>query len=112
MKPFDPTKPVQLRDGRPARILCTDTKGLRPILALHLIDGLVECPMKHYRNGQVGDSQCGVDLVNVPVKKWKWVYSLNGFTYVTDRHYANKNDVKGSDYFTIIGRILESEIEE
>ena len=34
-KPFDPLKPVQTRDGRKARIICTDRKmdGF-PILAL------------------------------------------------------------------------------
>lgn len=33
---FDPTKPVRTRDGRPARIICTDRKalGAAPIAAL------------------------------------------------------------------------------
>lgn len=34
MKAFDPTKPVQTRDGRKARIICTDAKGVLPIIAL------------------------------------------------------------------------------
>ena len=31
---LDINKPVQTRDGQPARILCTDKKGNLPILAL------------------------------------------------------------------------------
>ena len=36
MTKFDPTKPVQTRDGREARIICTDVerKGDWPIVAL------------------------------------------------------------------------------
>lgn len=33
-KEFDPTKPVQTRNGRKARILCTDRKNTYPIVAL------------------------------------------------------------------------------
>lgn len=38
-KKFDHTKPVRTRDGRPARIICTDAEGLvgnyeRPIIAI------------------------------------------------------------------------------
>jgi hypothetical protein len=38
MKPFDPTKPVQQRCGRAARIICTDSKAIcgithQPIVA-------------------------------------------------------------------------------
>lgn len=36
-KPFDPTKPVQLADGTPARIICTDKKGAPPIAAFRII---------------------------------------------------------------------------
>lgn len=32
-KPFDPTKPVQTRDGRQARILCTDVAAGPPLVA-------------------------------------------------------------------------------
>ena len=31
---FDPTKPVQCRNGRKARIICTDAKGEYSIFAL------------------------------------------------------------------------------
>jgi hypothetical protein len=31
---FDPNRPVQTRDGREARVLCTDASGDYPIVAL------------------------------------------------------------------------------
>lgn len=34
MTTFDPTKPVQCRDGRKARIVCANKRGERPIVAL------------------------------------------------------------------------------
>jgi len=33
-KQFDPSKPVQTRDGLPARIICTDAKCDFPIIGL------------------------------------------------------------------------------
>jgi len=39
---FDPTKPVQTRDGRKARILYTDIKSGYPIVALTTEPGGVE----------------------------------------------------------------------
>jgi hypothetical protein len=73
-KTFDPTKPVETRDGRAARIICTDKKGGCPILAL------VETNLKggreytqYYNND--GSSAGGVtreDLVNVPVRTSKF----------------------------------------
>jgi hypothetical protein len=70
-KPLDLTKPVQTRDGRPARIVCTDRKRENyPVLALvtnstgfeevtsHCADG------KFYESGKISHH----DLVNVPPK--------------------------------------------
>lgn len=74
-KPFDPTKPVQTRDGRPVRILSTQSKFVfmgvsQPIIA----EGLD-------KHGNVSLSNCGIDgrvypgfesscdLINIPEKK-------------------------------------------
>lgn len=77
MKPLDLTKPVQTRDGRPARIICTDRKSDHyPILALLMEDGTEyttsftvdgEC----YQNG--GENR--TDLVNVPPKRTSRFYN-------------------------------------
>lgn len=73
MKPFDPTKPAQTCDGRPARILCTDLKTYLqwPILAaVTELDGREHTyyfsaagvlPGYAINNGRG-------DLVNVPVE--------------------------------------------
>ena len=63
---FDPTKPVQTRDGRKARIICTDIKDDTPILAA--VDcGTFESVEHYYRsglvNGAVGSQD---DLINTP----------------------------------------------
>lgn len=70
-KTFDPTKPVQLRDGRAARILATDLKshyGTRIVAALTAPTTGNEHVLTFYTNGRfmstTADSDS--DLVNVP----------------------------------------------
>lgn len=69
---FDPTKPVQTRDGRKARILCTDLKGREPytIVATHRnkSDEDVEYVSTFTAEGRMfGSEQCNPnDLVNIP----------------------------------------------
>jgi hypothetical protein len=80
-KPFDVTKPVQTRDGRKARIICTDRdhidgsivaliqqsngphEGEETILS-HFKDGCWTTP-----NGKPHSN----DLINIPVKKTGWM---------------------------------------
>lgn len=68
-KPFDPTKPVQLRDGSPARIIAVDVKHRSyPIVAVYTsANGEEFCESftsegKFYRDGR----EDNMDLVNVP----------------------------------------------
>lgn len=71
-KTFDPTKPVQTRDGRPARIICTDRKGEFPIVALLDYD---EVDARAFAaNGTVwGDGPDHKnDLINIPTKVTKY----------------------------------------
>jgi hypothetical protein len=68
MPALDLTKPVQTRDGRPVRILCTDRKGTAyPVVALVGGDRqeviMVTESGRHF-SGEENKS----DLVNVPVK--------------------------------------------
>ena len=68
---FDPTKPVQTRNGRKARIVCTDFKGSRPILALveDLCNTNLELTQVYNTDGTIGLALCeDLDLVNVPEK--------------------------------------------
>jgi|SRR5215471_6757454 len=75
-KPFDPTKPVQTRDGRVAEIVRTNVDHPDyPILALiRSREGRQEGVQytnegRRYGSGHVN----GTDLVNVPEKIVRWV---------------------------------------
>lgn len=83
MKPFDPTKPVQTRDGRKARIICTDRNyqvGVHrwPIVAI--IEGSSDDVMSYHENGLAHFSgTSGADLINIPAEfefeRWVNVYA-------------------------------------
>lgn len=67
---FDPSKPVQTRDGRPARVLCTDASGSYPIAAL--ING----DLRTYTSEGLFVEDCGedtLDLVNIPEETVEYV---------------------------------------
>jgi hypothetical protein len=80
MKPFDATKPVQTRDGRPARIICTDRKGSyggsnQPIIALIKQANGDEGTITYCSDGKfwnLADSHA-CDLVNIPTKRKVYV---------------------------------------
>lgn len=71
---FDPTKPVQCRNGQPARIIATDRKdtGL-PIVALYQAnsgcEGVGFYSSKGFWSGTGGHA---LDLVNIPDVKIGW----------------------------------------
>jgi hypothetical protein len=69
---FDPTKPVQTRDGRKARIICTDACCEDPIIALVDSNGheyvfWYSLTGKHSRDDIESDN----DLINIPEPKPK-----------------------------------------
>lgn len=73
MKLFDPTKPVQTRDGKPARILCTDFKSNDhdlPIAAAVMLEYGNEAVCFYTVSGLFHDNALfsSLDLVNVPVE--------------------------------------------
>jgi hypothetical protein len=82
---FDPKKPVQTRDGRPARILCTDAKSSFPIIALVTMFDGSEAAHPYYAEGNSRSSSIHpFDLVNVPVKRTitvrRWLIVFNDGT--------------------------------
>lgn len=87
MPEFDPKKPVQTRDGRPARILCTDRIGNQPIVALLINDSGSEYTVYRKLNGTREDGEESLlgndDLINVPERKSKWqtVARKNGWLF-------------------------------
>lgn len=69
---LDLNKPVQTRDGRKARIICTDAKGAHPIIAL--IEGDPYEEVYHYlNNGTSSNEATGYNLINIPEEKELWV---------------------------------------
>ena len=73
MKTFDPTRPVQTRDGREARILCTDRKGSSPILALvTCVDGNENVAVYFMNGFGLYSRESSLDLVNVPVETFQY----------------------------------------
>jgi hypothetical protein len=67
MADFDPTKPVATRDGRPARIVCSDRKGGAPIIALVTNPDGTEGAFFFHPNGQsILFRNSPHDLVNIP----------------------------------------------
>jgi hypothetical protein len=95
-KPFNTKEPVQTREGKKARIICTDAKGEYPIIALVEFDSH-EAVYYYRSNGEARDATCFVweksqnDLVNVPQKRTVWVNMYPpddlsfccGYTYTT-----------------------------
>lgn len=66
---FDPTKPVRTRDGRPARILCTDLGCVRhPIVAAYTNPSGAEIVNTYTAEGFCfhGARRSDADLVNIP----------------------------------------------
>lgn len=69
---LDPTKPVQTRDGRPVRIICTDAKLASKSTIVALVASSDKCPeyiVNRPPHGRVSLSLDNAeDLVNVPEK--------------------------------------------
>ena len=70
-------KPVCTRDGRKARIICFDAKGMhQPIIALITQDNGIEYIETYYSDGRFNDdsnSQSDYDLMMLPEKKEGWI---------------------------------------
>lgn len=102
MKTFDPTKPVQTRDGRPARIVATDAKvSNRPILVLITDPGGFEGIGYRFLNGRLTPTGESIhDLVNIPVKKSGWINIYADWRYAVI--YDNK---EAADYTATVDRV-------
>ncbi|NIA67799.1 hypothetical protein HBA54_04275 [Pelagibius litoralis] len=97
---FDPTKPVQTRDGRKARIICTDRRTtVYSILALITENDGYEYIESYTKAGhRYGDEDCdscSVDLINIPeepktAKVWVAVFEADGEIYCTSSYLTRK----------------------
>ena len=71
MAEFDPTKPVQTRDGRPARIICTDREhDIDKIVALVSLDPGGEHVSEYRKDGRyMCAREDAMDLINIPERR-------------------------------------------
>lgn len=99
VKRFDPTKPVRTRDGRPARIICTNRKSDHyPIVAL--LDAVgTEYVMVHDLEGRSCTGRdLASDLVNIPEKVTIHIYrgKITGQIWAST-HYYPSAELHGSE---------------
>lgn len=92
VKTFDPTKPVQTRDGRKARIICTDAKGNYPIIYLTNSDGDNELA-RHATKDGINFHSSKYDLINIPTKVERWI-NVYPSTHACSRQAAILFDTK------------------
>lgn len=79
-KPFDPAKPVRTRDGRVARIVCTDSKSkFGPIVALVGPDD--ESQFYQSNGHYLADSPHYYDLINVEPRVEEYYDVWDGLTH-------------------------------
>lgn len=71
----NPSRKIVTRDGRNARIICTDKKGVCPIVALiERSDGVIEETIIYKENGEVfGTTITKYDLFFAPEKHEGWI---------------------------------------
>jgi len=80
MKPLDLTKPIQTRDGRPAKFL-HKLKGEPDFPIVCVIDSSEDEQINYYnKDGLVRTGGSVLDLINVPVKHVR-EYWVNGYEH-------------------------------
>ena len=97
----DPSKKVVTRDGKDARIICTDARGLYPVVALiEGPDGDVEDLSLYTKDGcwSLSDTESSLSLCFAPTKIERWV---NVYKHLTGRYglgsmYSDKKTAKAS----------------
>ena len=86
----NPSRKIVTRDGRNARIICTDKKGVCPIVALiERSDGVIEETIIYKENGEVfGTTTTKYDLFFAPEKHEGWVN-----VYKDGDHFYSSMDI-------------------
>ena len=88
----NPSQKVMTRDGRKARILCTDMKNKQPVLALVTEEDRENIHF-YYQNGVWCNDfpENRLDLFFAPIKKEGWI---NIFRYKTDLYIGDVFETK------------------
>ena len=94
---FDPSKPVQTRDGRPARIICTDLKNNDGYSLVALVFNDFDKDEQMYYYDSNGKNPfvplMGTDLINIPTVRSGWIniYDNNSVVFGGEI-FNNKED--------------------
>lgn len=98
----NPSRMVVTKDGRNARIVCTDKKGVNPIVALVTkYDSVTEEAFTYTKNGEfIGGITTKYDLFFAPEKHEGWVNLYRGDSYATNAGcvFNSEEEAKESIY--------------
>ena len=105
----NPSQKIMTRDGRKARIVCTDVKNKQPVLAL-VTEGDREDIHFYYQNGVWCNDfpNHKLDLVFAPTKKKGWIniFRCKTYLYIGDvfetKEKAEKMGKLSKNYITTI----------
>lgn len=94
----NPSRKIVTRDGRNARIICTDKKGVCPIVALiEKSDVVVEETIIYKENGEVfGTTTTKYDLFFAPEKNERWInlYKDSNGVYASMDTFKTKEEAE------------------
>jgi hypothetical protein len=112
---FDPTKPVQTRDGHAARVLAMDIKhpDFTIVAAVSCGDNY-EVVGQYLRDGRAtAGGPIGRDLVNIPQKYVVWVnvYRHGGSGRLHGEFFASREQADGDAALQLIRRIACFDLE-
>lgn len=106
----NPSKKVITRDGRNARIICTNAKNDYPIIALiEMPNGRERQPCGYKKDGTLIGEKLSCDLFFAPEKHEGWInlYKMNSIISPGPRAYDTKEEAESfagnrSDYISTI----------
>ena len=106
----DPSRKVVTRDGRNARIICTDAKTLYPIIALVESPNHVDEIARSYRKEGYfyPDKEDICDLFFAPEKHEGWITVYHDLIHneiYCGRIYASEEEAKCADYAYAVATI-------
>ena len=95
----NPDRHIVTRDGKDAKIICTDAKGNFPIIALVETYNGNEIALRLKENGHFyNDTENSSDLFFAPVKKEGWInlYRMNSIISPGPRAYDSKEEAESA----------------
>jgi len=105
---FDPKKPVQTRDGRKVRIICTDARSAYPIIALIEMSNGGESRMSYTADGTSMYCTPSAQLINVPERKTWWANVYDFGLPRTHKSRKAADALRGSDALGLVSLTIEN----